>query len=200
MAAWEDENHQLQLLTSAWACEDVKQGKAKGGLLGNWEGRAPNFDHIPLTLLYHTVVDTRSGELVSHAPVRGMEAIVIEHPHINPEYEGTSVRYVFMSLGSQTGASSPPLGYLKLDLLTGERQTWYAPVHTFCEELVVVPKIGAEEEDDVYLLASMFDAVEEKSSLGIFDGKNISKGPVTQLWLRHQLPHSLHGHFVTELF
>ena len=64
----------------------------------------------------------------------------------------------------------------------------------------MVPKEGAKDEDDVYLLATMFDAVEEKSSLGIFDGKDIAKGPVTRLWLRHQLPHSLHGCFTPELF
>ena len=92
------------------------------------------------------------------------------------------------------------MGYLKLDMRTGERQTWYAPEHTFCEEIVVVPKDGARDEDDVYLLATMFDAVEEKSCLGIFDGKDLSKGPVARLWLRHPLPHSLHGYFVPQLF
>ena len=200
VAAWEDEKGQVELLTSAWACEDVAKGNAKGGLLGNWEGRAPNFDDIPVTLLYHTVVDSKTGKLVRHAPVEGMESIIIEHPHINPLYEGKPVRYAFMSVGSQIGVSSPPLGYLKLDRATGERQVWYAPEHTYCEEVVVVPKEGAKDEDDVYLLATMFDAVEEKSSLGIFDGKDIAKGPVARLWLRHQLPHSLHGCFTPELF
>ena len=38
VAAWEDEKGQVELLTSAWACEDVAKGNAKGGLLGN--GRA----------------------------------------------------------------------------------------------------------------------------------------------------------------
>ena len=199
VAAWNDEER-VELLTSAWACEEVKRGDAKGGLLGNWEGRAPNFDDIPVTLLYHTVVDARNGELLSHSPVSGMEDIIIEHPHVNPLFEGKPIRFVFMSLGSQTGVSSPPLGYLKLDMRTGERQTWYAPEHTFCEEIVVVPKDGARDEDDVYLLATMFDAVEEKSCLGIFDGKDLSKGPVARLWLRHPLPHSLHGYFVPQLF
>jgi carotenoid cleavage dioxygenase-like enzyme len=69
-----------------------------------------------------------------------------------------------MSLGSTEGISSPPLGYLKLDLLTAERQEWFAPEHTYCEEIVVVPKQkestkAPSEEDDVWLLATMFDAV-----------------------------------------
>ena len=27
-------------------CEDVASGQAQGGLLGNWEGTAPNFDSV----------------------------------------------------------------------------------------------------------------------------------------------------------
>jgi all-trans-8'-apo-beta-carotenal 15,15'-oxygenase len=196
----------VELLTSAWACKDVAGGTASGGLLGNWEGRAPNFDSIPRTLLYHTVVDKDTGKLISHAPLQGMEQIIIEHPHINPEREGRPVRYVYMSLGSKTGMSSPPVGYLRVDMATGERQEWYAPLHTYCEEVVVVPKKKkekqqqGEDEDDVYLLCAMFDAVREKSCVGLFDGKRVHEGPLCRMWLKHQLPHSLHGTFVPQLF
>lgn len=203
VAAWETpgvDTDTVELLTSAWACEDVRSGAAKGGLLGNWEGRAPNFDDIPVTLLYHTVVDKETGQLVRHAPVEGMEQIIIEHPHINPTKEGKPVRYVYMSVGSQTGVSSPPLGYLRLDMLTGERQEWYAPEHTYCEEVVVVPKDGGKDEDDVYLLCSMFDAELDRSCVGILDGKAVDKGPLCRMWLEHPLPHSLHGCFQPELF
>jgi hypothetical protein len=31
-------------------------------------------------------------------------------------------------------------GYLRLDLQTGEKQEWLAPMHTYCEEVVVVQK------------------------------------------------------------
>ena len=83
-------------------------------------------------------------------------------------YETLPVRYLFMSLGSTEGVSSPPLGYLRLDLLTGERQEWFAPEHTYCEEVVILPKakdekklsdVNSQNEDDVWMLASMFDAV-----------------------------------------
>ena len=33
-----------------------------------------------------------------------------------------------------------------------------------------------EEEDDVWILGSMFDAVSNRASVGIFDGKDVSKG------------------------
>jgi carotenoid cleavage dioxygenase-like enzyme len=71
-------------------------------------------------------------------------------------------------------------GYLRLDLLTGDRQEWYAPLHTFCEEVVIVDKKSGDkrvrDEDDVWVLASMFNAKTNKACVGIFDGRDISKG------------------------
>ena len=196
-----EKDGRLELYTSAWKTETVASGQVKGGLLGSWAGTAPLFDHIPLTLLYHTIVDLNNEEVVMHAPVSGMENLVIEHPHIHPALEGRPVRYIYMSIGSAEGISSPPLGYMRLDTQTGEQCRWYAPLHTYCEEIVVVPKESeSSKEDSVWLLAMMFDAELDKSCLGIFDGENISRGPVARLWLKTHLPHSLHGFFVPKLF
>lgn len=78
---------------------------------------------------------------------------------------------------------------MRLDLLTGEKQEWRAPLHTFCEELVIVSKKKGdkkksknaekdedEDNDDVWLLASMFNAKTNKACVGIFDGRDISRG------------------------
>ena len=197
-----ERNGLLELYTSAWKSETVASGQVKGGLLGSWAGTAPLFDNIPLTLLYRTVVDLKNEQLIEHAPVRGMESVVIEHPHIHPEVEGRPMRYMYMSLGSVEGLSSPPLGYMRLDTHTGEQSRWFAPLHTYCEEVVIVPKSGniGFQEDRVWLLAMMFDAELDRSCLGIFDGEDISKGPVSRLWLKTHLPHSLHGSFVPKLF
>jgi all-trans-8'-apo-beta-carotenal 15,15'-oxygenase len=191
----------IELFTTGWDTESVASGNVKGGLLGSWEGSAPVFDNIPSTYLYRSVVDIKSGKLLSHAPVKGMESTIVEHPHINPKYEGQPIRYIYMSVGSQNGVSSPPLGYLRLDLHTGNKQIWYAPTHTFCEEVVIIPKSEiCDDESSVWALATMFDAISEKSYVGIFDGENIQNGPVCRIWLNHFLPHSLHGCFVNQIF
>jgi all-trans-8'-apo-beta-carotenal 15,15'-oxygenase len=190
----------LELYTSAWKCETIESGKVKGGLLGSWEGAAPRFDEIPETLLYKTEVDLDSKVILSHAPVIDMENIIVEHPHINPKFEGRPVRYIYMSIGSLNGISSPPLGYLRLDLNTNDKQIWFAPLHTYCEELVVVPKsqsLDLADEENVWLLGTMFDAEKEKTCLAVFDGNHVENGPICQIWLSHGLPHSLHGCFVS---
>jgi len=191
----------IELLTSAWEVDAVQSGKITGGLLGAWEGVSPEFDKIPNTLLYHTILDKRTKKLISHKPAISMENVTVEHPHINPLFEGSPVRYIFSSLGSTESKSSPPIGYMKLDLLTGEMQEWFAPLSTYCEELVIIPKkSNYRNEDDVWLISSTFCAPKNKSNICIFDGRNIEDGPVARVWLRHPLPHSLHGTFVDELF
>ena len=181
--AFEDEQGMLHLYTTAWRSENVTSGDAgRGGLLGAWEGVAPVFDEIPITLLYHTVVDAATGELVRHAPAEGLDGVNVEHPHINGRLEGRPFRYLWMSLGGQGSyASSPPLGVMRYDARTGERQEWYAPLHTYCEEVVVVPKDGAVDEDDVYVLSPAYDAAREQSLVMVFDGRHIDRGPVSTI-------------------
>lgn len=198
VCAFESGAGELTLLTTAWKTETVGSGQVMGGLLGAWEGQAPRFDSIPTTLLYETIVDAGRGTLIRHAVVKGMEEQVVEHPHINPNIEGLPVRYIWMSIGSSSGLSSPPIGYMRLDRHTGDRQIWMAPIHTYCEEVVVVPKSNTEAEDECWIVASLFDSVKELSSVAIFDGKDMAKGPVARIWLKHALPHSLHGCFVRE--
>jgi len=70
-------------------------------------------------------------------------------------------------------------------------------LHTYCEEVVIVPKDdGIDKEDNVWIFSTMYDSVRNQSSVNIFDGLDITNGPVARIWLRHHLPHSLHGTFV----
>ena len=53
---------------------------------------------------------------------------------------------------------------------------------------------GADEKEDAgFLLAMVFDASRGASSLAILDASDVSKGPVARVWLRHHVPHGLHG-------
>jgi all-trans-8'-apo-beta-carotenal 15,15'-oxygenase len=191
----------IELYTTGWDCTAVATGTARKGLLGAWEGLCPQFDQIPCTYLYRTQIDSVSMKLLSHTVTPGMENIVVEHPHIHPAFESLPVRYMYMSIGSMQGVSTPPLGYLRLDLVTGEKQVWSPPRNTFCEELVVVPKSKEfGDEKNVWLISPLYDAVTNRSSIAVFDGENLNQGPIFRVWLQHPLPHSLHGSFTRQLF
>ena len=108
---------------------------------------------------------------VFRTPAPGCEDLCIDHPHVNPLFEGRSgCRYVYASLSNEQRASGPPLGYVRVDVKTGETQKWYAGNKTFCEELVVVQKDGKwvgtqsssgfvspEEEQECWLLGMLAD-------------------------------------------
>ena len=214
-----------------------------GSFLGEWKRSepwpfpvatklSPDFNNIPRTLLWRYVVNVRTSE-VTRVPAPGCEDLCIDHPHVNPLFEGRrECRYVYASLSNEQRASGPPLGYVRIDVRTGETQKWYAGNKTFCEELVVVPKDGKwvgtnadpgdrgdergssriggdeadapplappEEEQECWLLGMLADHGETpggRTCVAVFDGADVSAGPVAKIFLKHRVPHGLHGAFV----
>ena len=109
-----------------------------------------------------------------------------------------------MSYCNEEGDSgSPPIGWARWDRQTGEKVVWCAPPNTFCEEVVVIPRPLAEESDapatplvdkaDCWVAAMMFDSNRDASCLCVLDAARFGEGPVAKLWLRHHVPHGLHG-------
>ena len=207
---------------------------SSGSFLGEWKRSepwpfptatelSPDFNNIPRTLLWRYVVNLKTSE-VTRTPAPGCEDLCIDHPHVNPLFEGRAAcRYVYASLSNERRASGPPLGYVRIDVKTGETQKWYAGNKTFCEELVVVPKDGKwvgtasggdggddgdgekrrlappEEEQECWLLGMLADheeTPEGRTCLAILDGADVSAGPVAKIFLKHRVPHGLHGAFV----
>ena len=150
---------------------------------------------------------------VRREPAPGCEDLCVDHPHVNPLFEGRrECRYVYASVSNETRCSGPPLGYVRVDVATGETQTWWAGNRCFCEEVVVVPKrsrasgVGSDadadaREEECWVLGMVADHDPEngargKSSLLILDGADVSKGPVARVRLNERIPHGLHGAFV----
>jgi len=161
---------------------------------------SPDFNNIPRTLLWMYSVNAATGE-VRRRPAPGCEDLCIDHPHVSPLYEGKrECRYVYASLSNEVRVSGPPLGYVRVDLKTGELQKWYASNRSFCEEPVVVPKRDGAKEDDAWLVGLIADHSEENPSgvsrLVVLDCARIDAGPVCSIPLRNRIPHGLHGMFV----
>ena len=195
-----------------------------GSFLGEWDASSepwafpiatalsPDFNNIPRTLLWRYQINTITGDVIrTVAP--GCDDLCIDHPHVNPLFEGRrECRYVYASVSNETRCSGPPLGYVRVDVATGETQTWWAGNRCFCEEVVVVPKrshaSGAgpdadadAREEECWVLGMVADHDPEngargKSSLLILDGADVSKGPVARVRLNERIPHGLHGAFV----
>ena len=211
----EEEKGWVTFYTAGW------DALAPGSFLGEWAASdewdfptatklSPDFNNIPRTLLWRYRVEVATGK-VHREPAPGCENLCIDHPHVNPLFEGRrECRYVYASLSNEVGRSGPPLGYVRVDLRTGETQKWWAGNRSFCEEVVIVPKDGARVGDDdaaperakeeecwiLGMIADHSEGGEGKSSLVILDGANLAAGPVARVWLEHRIPHGLHGAFV----
>ena len=89
---------------------------------------------------------------------------------------------------------------MRLDLQTQEKQIWSTHPQSFAEEPVIAPNPESQREEDGWLLGLMYDYLEDRSSLVIFETADIAKGPVCRLWLTHHLAHGLHGSWVGQYF
>ncbi|MEL6551843.1 MAG: carotenoid oxygenase family protein [Cyanobacteria bacterium J06621_11] len=186
--AWENSDGSVEVYSSGWPATE-------GGFLTSWSGYAPDFDAIAPTYLWQTVINPATKS-VTHQIAPGTENCCIAHPHTNPLKETQKSRYLYMAYCNNIGESSPPTGYLRLDTHTQEQQIWMSHSLCFSEEPVIVADPNGQAEDDGWLLAMMYDHLKERSSLAIFDTRDVSAGPVCRLWFTHHLAHGLHGSHV----
>ena len=187
----------LRLFTAGWP------RVGKGPFLGDWGGDVPSYDDgkIAATRLFESTITLRRDGAHTVEKVAVAGGACIDHPHVDPRYDGTpSCRYVHMSLCNTPGESgSPPIGYLRYDLRERESVRWWAPHGTFCEELVVIPKERRRRRrrrrgrrvargDDVRLDP-------RKIVPGDLRRGGARRRPVCRLWLKTPVPHGLHGCF-----
>lgn len=123
-----------------------------------------------------------------------------EFPSIHPHYVGRDYRYVYVSAAHAATGNAPLQALLKIDLKSGDRQLWSAAPRGFVGEPVFVPSPTAQTEDDGWLLALVYDAEHHRSDVVILDARDLNKGAVARLHLKHHIPYGFHGNFTPEIF
>jgi len=185
----------VEVYSAGWPASGLQ-----GNFLSSWSGYAPDFDRIAPTYLWKTTIDIQRKK-IEHCVAPGTESYCIDHPHINPLRETQDAHYIYMSYCNNIGESSPPIGYMKFNIKTGDKQYWWNHDLSFAEELVFVPRADAVREDDGYLLGMMYDHTREsRSSLVIIDASAITNGPICRLWLNHHVAHGLHGSWIAKYY
>ncbi len=141
--------------------------------------------------LWHFEINLKTGQVERQQ----VDSRCCEFPTLNPEWVGRHNRYVYLGAAHDAEGNAPLQGVLKLDLQTGERQLWSAAPHGFSGEPVFVPHPNGVNEDDGWLLTLVYDASYHRSDIVILDAKDLNRGPVAQLHLKHHIPYGLHGTF-----
>jgi all-trans-8'-apo-beta-carotenal 15,15'-oxygenase len=105
-----------------------------------------------------------------------------------------------------TGAAHNPTGnaplqaILKLDVTTGEQQLWSAAPKGYVSEPIFVPRPDSNQEDEGWVLTVVYDSTRHRSDVVILDGRDLNRGPVARLHLKHHIPYGLHGSWTPNVF
>ncbi|MEO0967219.1 MAG: carotenoid oxygenase family protein [Cyanobacteria bacterium J06639_18] len=133
-----------------------------------------------------------------------IESCCCEFPTIHPDRVGRKNRYVYLgAVDPNVNGNAPLQAFLKLDRETGEKQFWSAAPKGFASEPIFVPRnpgSNTGDEDDGWLLAIIYDSAEHRSDVVILDAKDLHRGPIAKLHLKHHIPYGLHGNFTSEVF
>lgn len=118
----------------------------------------------------------------------------MELPSINPQYRGLPYRFVWGIADRPGGSESGTLhGIGKLDVESGTMAYHDFAPH-FTGEPLFVPRPGAQDEDDGWLLSLLFDVEERRTKLVVLDATTLETAGI--LILPHATRLGFHGTFV----
>merc|ERR1712232_1304591 len=110
---------------------------------------------------------------------KGSSNVCVEHPLVHPNFQTRKVDNVYATISNDVGDSTPPTGYVRLEVERGSEQIlsvgeknkeidayWFG-TRSFTGEPLIVPKKGGDmyNERDAFLLGMVYDAFRNKSSI-----------------------------------
>lgn len=166
--------------------------------------RETEFDALSPGQLWRFRMNLETGEVDREL----LEARCCEFPFIHPAKAGRQHRYIYMAAAHAEAGNAPHQAILKVDVETGAHQVRSFAPTGYVSEPVFVPRGKATEaglytelqgeEDDGWLIATVFNTERDRSDVVIVDAKDLSI--VAKLHLKHHIPYGLHGTFTPAYF
>jgi carotenoid cleavage dioxygenase-like enzyme len=119
---------------------------------------------------------------------------VCEYPRIDERRMGMPYRFGFVACDGGPGTGDlfhRAIG--RIDLATGEMETYCAGPQCAVSEPVFVAKTDNSAEADGYLLFTVFDERRNASHLAVLDASRVAAGPIARAHLDHRVPLGFHG-------
>ena len=158
--------------------------------------RDTNFNHLDPGQLWRFELDLKHRRVERQL----IEPRCCEFPTIHPANVGQPYRYVYIGAAQTAVGNAPLQSILKLDLETGSRQLWTAAPTGYVGEPIFVPRPDGTQEDDGWLLVTIYDGARDRSSVVVLDATDLTVGPIATLHLTHHLPYGLHGSWTDHVF
>lgn len=176
-----------ELILDGYFQENPLPGRAKD-VPAKYASLMPYVDlHAMQSRLHRWCFNLRTGETSEgHLDDR-----VLEFGTFNQKHAGRKYRYCY-SVTSKPGWFLFT-GLVKLDLDTGRTSCFDFGEERYGSEAPFVPRIGAKDEDDGYLVSFITDMKEKSSECILLDAKNIEAGPVCRIQLPHRISSGTHA-------
>ncbi|SDD91870.1 carotenoid oxygenase family protein [Kordiimonas lacus] len=115
----------------------------------------------------------------------------LEFGMFNQKYAGKPYRYAYSAKPKQGWFLFE--GLVKHDLKTGEKTRLDFGENRYGSEAPFVPRVGATEEDDGYLVSFITDMNTNTSEAVLVDARRIEDGPVCRIMLPERIPSGTHS-------
>ncbi|AOJ02316.1 carotenoid oxygenase [Burkholderia mayonis] len=149
-------------------------------------GDGRTFDDNPVGVLWRYVIDLETG-IVAEQP---LDDTGIELPRINENRTGRRHRFLY---ATEQPTNAELRGVVRYDVDAGSTQRYRVPPGDQNSEPVFVPRPGAVDEDDGWLLVCVYRRKTDTSDLVILDGRRIDDEPIATVHLPRRIPAGFHG-------
>ena len=121
-----------------------------------------------------------------------------DFPRVNDSLVGLSARWGYMA-GLNAQAPTLTLGQhlYKYDLTTGARLTHDFGADSHLGEPIFVPREGASDEDDGWILALRHDEALDQSTLVILNAQDFDGTPQAEIVMPRRVPYGAHGNWMS---
>ncbi|KAL3697020.1 hypothetical protein R1sor_011096 [Riccia sorocarpa] len=146
-------------------------------------------------------LNLRTGEVIERN-LSG-DKYAIEVPRINENYTGKKYRYIYA--GSEDLEASKEKGFpifksiVKIDITEKNKQVEVfrdAGDDSVLSEPVFVPRPGATQEDDGWIVSYVHNISTDMSDMIIIDAQTFEKQPLARLRLPQKVPFGFHGAYI----
>jgi len=124
-----------------------------------------------------------------------IDDLISEFPMINGRYLGRKSRYSYhVSFAPEETVLFD--GLVRYDSQGGPLQRYRHPAGHYGSEAPFAPRIGSTSEDDGYVLSFVSVPHEDRAELQVFDGHDISRGPLCRALIPQHIPSGFHACWV----
>ena len=121
-----------------------------------------------------------------------------EFPRINEQFTAKRNRYSYVLSGDRDGVHRGFNQIQRIDAQSDRATSYRFDDNEMAEEHVFIPRPGARNEAEGWLLGTTLDLAAEKTLLNLFDAEAIDAGPVARASLDYRIPLGFHGNFYPE--